>query len=139
MQKVVARYLDGRLVKGVSMDVDAMRPTFHVKPTEGKAVQVALNELKALFFVRTLDGDSKHKEDGTPNPADPRARGATVVNIGFADGEQIVGLINGYPPKRPFFFIVPVDSKSNNVRILINRAAVVSMEATTNGPTSRSA
>ncbi|MGH7553159.1 MAG: DUF6982 domain-containing protein [Longimicrobiales bacterium] len=139
MQKVVARYQDGRMVKGVSMDVDALRPTFHVKPPEGKAVQVALDELKALFFVRTLVGDSTHKEDRTPNPADPRARGSSIVTVRFADGEEIVGLINGYPPKRPYFFIVPVDPKSNNVRILINRAAVVSMAATTNGSTSHSA
>jgi hypothetical protein len=139
MQKVVARYQDGRLVKGVSMDVDALRPTFHVKPPEGKAVEVALNELKALFFVRSLDGDSTHNEDRTPNPADPRARGATIVSIRFADGEEIVGLINGYPPKRPYFFVVPMDTKSNNVRILINRAAVVSMDVAGNGSQSRSA
>ena len=34
---VVARYLDGKLLKGTSLDVDPTRPTFHVRPPEGRA------------------------------------------------------------------------------------------------------
>ena len=30
-----------------------------------------------------------------------------------------------YPPVREFFFVLPVDARSNNLRILVNRAAVV--------------
>ena len=33
---VVARYLDGKLLKGTSLDVDPTRPTFHVRPPEGE-------------------------------------------------------------------------------------------------------
>jgi hypothetical protein len=32
-------------------------------------------------------------------------------------------------PAKPFFLVVPVDTQSNNVRILVNRDAVVSMES----------
>ena len=32
-----------------------------------------------------------------------------------------------FPPVKPFFFILPADGTSNNVRILVNRAAVRSM------------
>jgi hypothetical protein len=127
--KVVARYVDGRLLKGISMDVDPNRRTFHIKPPADKAVQVDLGDLKALFFVRTLDGDPGHRETRTPDPSDPRGRGSTVVSLRFADGEEMVGLTIRYPPIRPFFFVVPVDPQSNNIRILVNRAAVVSMEA----------
>jgi len=126
--KVVARYQDGRVVKGISLDVDPARPTCHVRPATGPALEVNLSELKALFFVRTLEGNSAHDEGRDPDPKDPRSRGMAMVSLRFADGETIVGLTIRYPPNRPYFFVLPVDQKSNNIRILVNRAAVVSME-----------
>jgi hypothetical protein len=127
--KVVARYIDGRLLKGVTMDVDPTRPTFHVRPPGGQAMAVELNELKALFFVRTLEGNPGYREHRRLEPGDKRAHGSTIVSLRFADGEEIVGLTIRYPPNRPYFFVVPVDPASNNIRILVNRAAVVAMEA----------
>jgi hypothetical protein len=126
---VVARYVDGRLLKGISMDVDPNRPSFHVRPPDGSSVSVDLADLKALFFVRTLEGDSTRAEKKEADPADPRARGSTLVSLRFADGEEMVGWTIRFPPNRPYFFIVPVDTTSNNIRILVNRAAVTSMDA----------
>jgi len=40
----------------------------------------------------------------------------------------MLGLTNRFPPTRPFFFIVPVDAESNNIRILVNRTAIKKME-----------
>lgn len=125
---VVARYQDGRVVKGVSLDVDPSRPTCHVRPAGEPAVPVALADLKALFFVRSLEGNPEHNEESSLASGDPRSRGLTLVSLRFADGEVITGLTIRYPPNRPFFFVLPVDQKSNNIRILVNRAAVVSME-----------
>lgn len=127
--KVVARYKDGRIVKGTCLDIEAGRPSCHVRTPESKTVEVQLKDLKAFFFVRSLEGDSAHDEDRTPDPEDLRSRGSTLVTLTFEDGEVMVGLTNRYPPSRPFFFVLPVDSKSNNVRMLVNREAVVSMEA----------
>ena len=93
-----------------------------------RAPQCRLADLKALFFVRSLDGDAAHDESRVPDPSDPRSRGATIIKLGFADGETIVGSTIRYPPNRPFFYVVPVDAKSNNIRILINKDAVISME-----------
>jgi hypothetical protein len=130
---VVARYLDGRTLKGTSLDVDPAKPTFHVRPPEGITAEVKLKELKALFFVRTLEGDMARHEAHALNPADPRALGSTAVSLHFPDGEQIVGLTNRFPPNRPFFFVVPVDPESNNIRILVNRSAVTKMEPLVGG------
>lgn len=127
--KVVARYRDGRTIKGASLDIDAGRPICHVRTPEGKTVEVQLKDLKALFFVRSLEGNSAHVEDLTPDPQDPRSRGARLVALKFEDGEVMVGLTIRYPPNRPFFFILPVDPKSNNIRTLVNREAIASMEA----------
>jgi hypothetical protein len=133
--QVVARYRDGRIVKGTSLDLDPAKPVFHVRPQGEKAVEIVLNDLKALFFVRSLDGDAARDEDYTPDPQDPRSRGSTLVRLAFADGEMMVGHTIRFPPVRQYFYITPVDTKSNNVRILINRDAVVSMEAAEVGAT----
>jgi hypothetical protein len=126
--KVVARFADGRLVKGVSMNVDASKPTLHVRTTEGKMEEIRLAELKALFFVKSLEGDSTHDEAMAAERADPRARGSHLVELRFRDGERLVAFANRFPPLAAFFFLVPVDTKSNNIRILVNREQVVSID-----------
>jgi uncharacterized protein DUF6982 len=133
-QDVVARFIDGRIVKGVSLDVDPGRPTCHIKQEgQRQMVEVKLADLKALFFVKTLAGDSGHQEASTLDPGDARARSFSTIAIEFKDGECIVGLTARYPPIRPFFFVVPVDTASNNVRILVNRAAVANLSQPSSG------
>ncbi|HEX9942517.1 MAG TPA: hypothetical protein VGG03_10900 [Thermoanaerobaculia bacterium] len=127
--KIVARYRDGRIVKGASLDIDPGRPRCHVRTPEGRTVEVQLKDLKALFFVRSLEGDATRNDNRTPDPQDLRSRGSQLVTLTFEDGEVMVGLTIRYPPNRPFFFILPVDPESNNLRVLVNRDAVVSMEA----------
>jgi hypothetical protein len=53
--------------------------------------------------------------------------GARRVRVLFEDGEEVVGLMNRFPPITPFFFMLPIDPESNNIRILINGAAVKAM------------
>jgi Family of unknown function (DUF6982) len=127
--KIVARYKDGRIVKGNSLDIDPARPSCHVRTPEGKTVEVQLKDLKALFFVRSLEGDSTHDENRTADPKDLRGVGSTLVRLTFADGEVMVGLTIRFPPNRPFFYVLPADPESNNLRMLVNRDAVSSMEA----------
>ncbi len=129
--KIVARFLDGRMLKGTALDIQPSRPTFHVRPSVASAVTVNLADLKAVFYVRSLDGDSSHEEDLTPDPGDARGRGSLVLMLRFVDGEVMVGMTNCDPLNRPYFFIVPVDPRSNNIRVLVNRAAVVSIEPAT--------
>ena len=126
--EVVARYIDGRVVKGTCLDVDPNRPTCHIKTADqGTMVEVRLADLKALFFVKDFAGDSSHNDSATIEPDDTRARGFSVIDLRFEDGERILGLTARYPPIRPFFFILPADFASNNIRILVNRAAVASV------------
>ena len=125
--KVVAHYISGRVVKGESHDVNPKRPFCHVRTVENGAVSVKLLDLKALFFVKDLAGDAKREEGSILETRDPRARGACPIEVEFGDGERVIGLTAGYPPQGPFFFVLPVDARSNNVRILVNQAAVVRM------------
>jgi hypothetical protein len=125
--EVVAHYLDHRLVKGQSLDVDPAKPTCHVRTLEQGVVEVKLAELKALFFVRDLSGDPSRSDEHVLAASDVRARGAALIELEFVDGEKLVGLTVRYPPIKPYFFVLPADGTSNNVRILVNRAAVRAM------------
>jgi hypothetical protein len=131
--KVVAHYLDGRILKGLSVDVDPSKAICHVRSAGKAPVEVALAELKALYLVRDLEGDPGRHESIRVAPEDSRLHGSTIVTLQFPDGEKLVGLMNRYPPNRPFFFLVPIDRGSNNIRILVNAAAVSAMEARAEG------
>jgi hypothetical protein len=127
MNNVVAHFKDGRVLKGSSLAVDPNKPSFPLRPKEGKAVEVQFKDLKALFFVRSLEGNAHYTDARTIPPGDPRSRGSTKVRLEFEDGETLFGLMNSYPPAKPFFYLNPLDAQSNNIRILVNRGAVLSI------------
>lgn len=125
---IVANYIDGRPVeKGLSLDVDPKRPICHLRTQTGGMIEVALAEVKALFFVKTATGRPDYNDARDTVPGDSRVVGARRVRVMFADGEEIVGLMNRFPPITPYFFMLPIDPHSNNIRILVNRAAVKEM------------
>jgi hypothetical protein len=124
---IVANCLDGTVIKGTSLDVDSKRPKCHLKTPSGGMIEVALSDIKALFFVKTTTGRPDYNDAKEPAAGDSRLVGARRVSVRFADGEEIVGLMNRFPPITPYFFMLPVDPLSNNIRILVNRAAVKEM------------
>jgi len=76
--RVVARYLDGRTLKGQTADFLPTRPNFHVIPsgqagTSIQVVDVKIADLKAVFFVKDLVGDAAYNESRAFTP-DVRAR-----------------------------------------------------------------
>jgi hypothetical protein len=115
--RIVARFADGRMLKGTTQDFAPMKDTFHVIGSEGGAqpVKVNVSDLKAVFFVKSLVGNAAYheiKEFG--GPASGRK-----VQVSFRDGEVLVGSTQGYQPDRPGFFMVPADPQSNNDRIYV--------------------
>lgn len=121
---VVARFKDGRVLKGSSLDAHSHKPTFHLRPPDGPVQEVERADLKAIFFVRSLDGDAERNDRSELDPEDRRARGMKIVRVTFEDDEEIVGLTSHYPVTRQYFFVLPVDQESNNIRILVNRDAM---------------
>lgn len=124
VNQVVAHYLDGRLIKGTSLDVAPTKPTCHVRTADQGGVEVTLADLKALYFVRTPEGDAAHQYATTPVPGDPRLAGSHRILLTFKDGEKMAVLANRYPPVGDYFFVLPVDGSGNTIRVLVNRAAV---------------
>jgi small nuclear ribonucleoprotein (snRNP)-like protein len=121
VNKVVARFQDGRTLKGRTNDFLPTKSAFHLQledaPPAAKPMEVSVAELKALFFVHDLDGDPDHKKINDFNPTKPVA--GRKVRVEFADGEVLVGTTQGYQPDRPGFFLVPADARSNNERCFI--------------------
>jgi hypothetical protein len=127
LNNVVAHFTNGRIVKGTSLDVDVGKPMCHVRTESEGTVPVELKDLKALYFVKDLSGNPGYREHQDPQDGDVRIRGSRMIEIRFSDGEEMGGLTNRYPPTRPFFFVLPMDSKSNNIRILVNKGAIASI------------
>ena len=127
--RVVAHFLDGTLLKGVCPSVDPGRPVCHIQTPEGVNAEVMFAELKALFFVHTLEGNPDHQESNSLEPGDPRRIGARVIELEFHDGERLLAITPRFPPTRDIFYVLPADPNSNNDRALVNRAACRSVQA----------
>ena len=122
--KVVARFLDGRTLKGATHDFSPDKEQFHVVPEGGdrsRAVVVSIGALKAIFFVKSFKGNKYQVDDRTFRLAGDRGR---PVRIRFKDGEEIAALAPGSTVGRAGFFVVPADPRSNNQRIFVLHAAV---------------
>lgn len=120
MVKVVARFVDGHVLKGKTADFAAGKAIFHVASAGepgAPAVDVKTNLLKALFFVKDFDGDPSRVDNHDHDTTQP-ALGKWVRAV-FCDGEVLVGTTRGYRPDLPGFFVVPGDSDSNIERCYV--------------------
>jgi uncharacterized protein DUF6982 len=124
MNRIVARFQDGRLLKGLTNDFLPAKDRFHIADEQGagaKASEVRVAELKALFFVKSFEGDPQHHKTNEPAPG--QALAGRRIRVVFKDGEVIVGTTQGYDRSRPGFFLVPIDQESNNERCFVVAAA----------------
>src|SRR5262245_38397475 len=125
--RVVARFQDGRILKGTTHDFGAEHAAFHLKVEgeTGPPVKVPISALKAVFFVKSFEGSKSRKDERGFERAPNHGR---RVRVFFKDGEEIAGITVSFSPDRPGFFIVPADEGSNNVRIFVVRAAVKTLQ-----------
>jgi hypothetical protein len=123
--RIVARFADGRTLKGTTQDFAPTKEAFHVITSEGGArpFKVALADLKAVFFVKDLIGNAQYTDSKEFLRALPGKR----LEVTFADGEVIVGATQAYQPDRTGFFLVPADPLSNNDRVFVVTKAVRSV------------
>jgi hypothetical protein len=123
--KVVLRFIDGRLVKGTTADFLPAKDRFHVRlagaPADAAPIEIHTSELKALFFVKDFAGQPGRPKRNEFDPAHPE--GGRRIRVVFNDGEILLGTTAGYQPGRPGFFVVPADPDSNNERCFVFTAA----------------
>jgi len=125
--KIVARYADGRIIKGYTQNFVPNKPSFYLRQFDPGAsadapLEVLVKDLKAVFFVRDFLGDPDYQEQKNfPEGMKPPGK---AVEVKFQDGEVPVGSTLGFDPHRTGFFVFPADPKSNNLRIFVVLQAV---------------
>lgn len=117
--KIVARFKDGTTKKGTTSDFFPNKAMFHLKSSTGEILDIQTEELKAVFFVKTFQGDKDRRDDYS----DAIPGGGRKVQVTLFDGEILIGYSQGYSPNRIGFFIIPADLKNNNERIYIITSA----------------
>jgi hypothetical protein len=126
-QKMVVRFSDGRLAYGYCLALNPKDMGFHLELVDrdsgtalGKTIPVQFRDLKAVFFVKSFDGEYDKNErfrEWIPE-------GGELI-VEFKDGELIRGTsLHRYDPRDPRFYLVPADGKSNNISILVESEAV---------------
>ena len=133
-EMVVARYKDGRLLKGyvrnfrIDSDVILLR-----EPQTQEERSVSIDQLKAVFFVKTFTGYSKYVERKSFGI---RTSPGRKVFVKFKDDESLLGYIVGDVPwdkgfslvklgnNAKGFFLTPVDSDSNNSKVFVVGSAI---------------
>jgi hypothetical protein len=118
------------VLKGTTQDFYPNRPRFHLLPAEGGGpVDIRCDELKAVFFVKTFEGDAQRTKLRGFLDAAPAAAQGKKVAVHFKDGELVCGYALSYSPDRDGFFLSPVDSKGNNIRVYVVTASTAEVKA----------
>ena len=125
---VVAKYRNGRMVKGVTYNFGAEKKSFHVHPLkygEGRGglkrgIEVSYSDLKAIFFVKSLEGRKQPVNISKLLEEDyEESRTPMKVKVTFFDGETLIGTTYGYNREREGFFLLPLEKDSNNIRVFV--------------------
>jgi hypothetical protein len=117
---VVVHFANGALIKGVTQNFFPNKERFHVTDRgTGEVKEVPMAELKAVFFVKSFDGDPAYRDLSDVE----RAGFGKKIQVDFSDGEVLLGYSHGFTPGRSGFFVFPVDPGSNNERVFVITAA----------------
>jgi len=122
--RIVVRYADGQLLRGYSNDFYPDRAHLHVSPRvkcgSDERLLVPIPRLKAVFFVKSLQGDPRRVDDTEWD----HSPGARKVEVLFRDGELLRGWTLNYKPNGQGFFLHPANARGNNLRIYVVAAAI---------------
>jgi hypothetical protein len=129
--RVVVRYKNGKMAKGFTHDFKPTVSEFHITSDlaedKGKVHTVKVADLKAVFFVKKLEGSKEYHEKKTFADVDTSHLRGLKVKVEFTDGEVLRGTTLGYAKGKKGFFLIPVDPKSNNDRVYVVGDAVRSV------------
>lgn len=124
VHKVVVRFKNGAVVKGTTSDFAPNRTSFTLAqdpPTSGGPAIIQIEELKAVFFVHSFQGNKDYREQKLRIPEGQIGRRYLLT---FADGETMRGTALGVNLSRYGFLLFPSDTGGNNKRIFVVHSAV---------------
>ena len=122
--KVVVKFKDNTVAKGKTSDFFPNKTQFHLEEMKGEIVEISIEDLKAIFFVKDFEGNKNHQY----NYDDEIAGGGKKIKVRFIDGETMVGYTLGYSPNRQGFFLTSADLQGNNERIFVVNSATEKVE-----------
>ena len=128
-KEVIARFLDGRTMRGTPVTWDIGTPSFELLRTDLSEAEdtadeitiISFTDLKAIFFLQDTPGSTM----GMPTEMVNREE---LVEVTFSDGEKVEGFpLRDYSDSAGRFYIVPLEMP-NIASVLVERASVVSTE-----------
>jgi len=124
--RLVVRYLDGRMLKGYGRDFLPTRGMVDLwsepdGPTDSR-MTIPFAQLKAVFFVHDFEGDPAYI--GQPSTEEGGSGIGRRITITFVDGEVLRGTTLSYSQGGPGFFVAPLDSRTNNLKMFVLAGAI---------------
>jgi hypothetical protein len=128
-KKVVIRRLDGEVVRGYLDSSNLLKhKEIELLDREGHLVHISLDIVKGVYFVRDFEGSPDRE---TPGAARGHLKLSSMwIRLTFSDGEALEGLMpaNLMDVEPPGFMVAPADYSSNNLKILVPRRALGTVE-----------
>ncbi|NVN89834.1 MAG: hypothetical protein HXX11_04455 [Desulfuromonadales bacterium] len=120
LNKIAVHFVDGKVRKGTTEDFFPNKAVFHITDKDsGLRQEITIHDLKAIYFVKSFDGNPDHQERGDVE----RFGLGKKIRVHFMDDETLIGYTQGFTPARPSFIVFPSDPDSNNEKILVVTAA----------------
>jgi len=130
-KKTVVKFNDGKIIKGYTTDFNPNRELFHVslanddqQEGQGEQVEVSVNDIKAVFFVKDFQGDKEYQKVRTFNGYSSGSPSQRKIVVIFKDGENFYGTTHSYAPDRTGFLVYPIDEQDYNDRVFVPRSAL---------------
>jgi hypothetical protein len=133
--KVVMRLLSGRMLKGTLTDFNPASPMVRLRlSNQQDLMEISLNEVKAIFFVKTFTGNKAYHEKRKFGLA--RGRGRRIM-VRFKDGEILLGSTEGEIPRlggslaansagdAKGITMFPADPESNNTEVFVVYSSLI--------------
>ena len=128
--------MDGTVAKGYLSNFSEKSSVIVVqKPDQKETLEISIETLKALFFVKSFEGKRTYNEKKKYGISGKRG---DRVFVKFRDKESIMGFLSGDVPwdrKKGYylskidtdqkgFYIIPVDMDSNNIKVFVFLSAI---------------
>jgi len=124
--RVVVAMLDQKRERGIVYGFRGNATSFELFTPEDAARElgrkIEMLSCKAVYFVKSLDGNRKYQENKLTLPTIHRQ--GRKIEVIFGDGERIVGTTEGFNPTRQGFTLYPPDPASNNIEIFVVTANI---------------
>jgi small nuclear ribonucleoprotein (snRNP)-like protein len=132
-QKVILRFLSGRIIKGYLDDFSPLNNHISVIDVTSNKQDIQLNELKAVFYVKSFEGNKLYFEKRSFTKTSQKGK---KILVRFKDGEKLIGYLEGDVPwqrgfflesKKDGFFIIPSDDQANNIKVFVVSTSVTNV------------